>query len=1091
MPDGKRSTRGKSARTPRKSGTRPATRDAADTPAPTAAAATGTPTAALDGGDAPSAFDLADEEVEVALQTGEHAGLLEDYFGAAQYAELRQLARNAEVASTRGGPRVLILPGIMGSKLGVRRKGRLFDDVYWIDPIDIRRGRLRELALDPPGSRSLTALGVVLLAYLRLKLRLRTAGYDAKFYPFDWRQGITELGAELKRELDKAGREVMLVAHSMGGLVARAALGQGAECRRLVMLGTPNFGSYAPVQALRGVYPVVRKVAALDRSNDARGLASQVFSTFPGLTQMLPAPDRFDLFDLYDRNSWPEPASGLCPRQHILDGVAAMRSGLAAADRADMVLIAGVDRETVVGVKLDPARGFSYEYSKEGDGTVPLTLALLPGALTYYIVESHGSLPNSRIVADAVIDVLGRGSTDRLPSSYEPAAARAATVERSESELLEREPYETRRDGVLSQRELRELIEEVAAPSAADDLAPATLGAQTTGRPDAAPDVGGYRHRFDRVIVGRRRQHRIDLRFAYGSITEADARALALGIFRNVTPGGAAAALDARVGGAITDLGRRRMFSGNVGEIFMLPTGRHPIAAEIIAFVGLGAFDRFTGDALQTASENVVRTFVNARVDEFATVVYGGATSVNPVDSLRNQLVGFLRGLRDADRDHHFRRIMICENDADRFLRLKEEMYRLSSTELCSDVELTFDEVVLPPPLQSTAPVQRRERAHDAIYLIVRQETTTGDGLEVRSSVLSAGAKATVVSGACTLDAAALMRCQTRLARASIGDLPSMGRELSDLVLAPAPRAVLEQYRDRHLVIVHDAPLSRVPWETLAFGDAAAAWFPAAVGGVSRRYAADNLSIAKWLEERVEDDVLSVLLVVDPTKDLQGAVEEGTRIRSLFQARAGCRLDVLWQGQATRPALLDAFNSGEYDVIHYAGHAFFDRANPDRSGLICANQARLTGADLAGLGKLPALAFFNACESARVRGARAARERERWERRDPAATTVKEANARNEHAIDAVGLAEAFMRGGIANFVGTYWPVGDRAAEAFAARFYDGLLNGDAIGDALQEARRVVREDVGSHDWANYLFYGNRDFALKDAPHRVQLPTPA
>jgi CHAT domain-containing protein len=1076
MPEGKRSARRKSAQVHDKSGnTDEATNDRASTDPAVAEAAAAADVA---GPDAPSAFDLADDEVEVALQTGAHAGLLEDYFGPAQYAELRQLARAAEAGGTRGGPRVLILPGIMGSKIGVRRKGRLFDDVYWIDPLDIRRGRLRELALEPPASRKFAALGVVLLAYLRLKLRLRAAGYDAAFHPFDWRQGITQLGAELKRELDRTGGEVMLVAHSMGGLVARAAIGQGAGYARLVMLGTPNSGSFAPVQALRGVYPVVRKVAALDRTSDARGLACDVFSTFPGLTQMLPAPDQFDLLDLYDRDSWPEPHTGLCPRQHLLDGVAAMRRGLAPADDR-MALIAGVDQDTVVSIRPDPdpAQGFVYDFSKEGDGTVPLPMALLAGVPTYYIAESHGSLPNSRTVADAVIDLLERGRTDRLPTSYEPSGVRAATVTLTEQQLLSREPYDTRRDGALSQRELRELIEEVAAPTAADDVAGAPAPAQPGV--DQVPDAGGYRHRFDRIIVGRRRQHRIDLRFAFGSITEADARALALGIFRDVTPGGAAAALDARVGGAITDLSRRRMFSGNVGEIFMLPTGRHPIAAEIIAFVGLGAFDRFTGEVLQTAAENVIRTFVNARVEEFATVVFGGATSVSPVDSLRDQLVGFLRGLRDADRHHHFRRIVVCENDAARYLLLKEELYRLSSTDLCSDVELTFDEVVLPPPLQVSSSGVRRDRSRDAVYLIVRQEGSTADAVEVRSSVLTAGAKATVVSGACTLERKALHRCQTRLARAGIDDLPAYGRELSDLVLAPAPRAVLEQYRDHHLVVVHDAPLSRVPWETLAFGTPVDGWFPAAERGVSRRYAADNLSVAKWLEERLEDDVLSVLLVVDPTEDLQGAVDEGTRIRSLFQSRPGCRLDVLWQKQATRPALLDAFSSGKYDVIHYAGHAHFDQSNPERSGLLCAHHGRLTGADLAGLGRLPGLAFFNACESARVRGARPAGDQPAWERRNPVATTLREANARNEHAAETVGLAEAFMRGGVANFVGTYWPVGDRAAEVFAARFYDGLLQGDPIGDALQGARRAVREDVASHDWANYLFYGNRDFALK------------
>ena len=33
--------------------------------------------------------------------------------------------------------------------------------------------------------------------------------------------------------------------------------------KRVVLLGTPNFGSFAPVQALRGTYAVVRKIARL------------------------------------------------------------------------------------------------------------------------------------------------------------------------------------------------------------------------------------------------------------------------------------------------------------------------------------------------------------------------------------------------------------------------------------------------------------------------------------------------------------------------------------------------------------------------------------------------------------------------------------------------------------------------------------------------------------------------------------------------------------------------------------------------------------------------------------------------------------
>src|SRR5215217_2302734 len=65
-----------------------------------------------------TAADMSDRAVEEALRTGDDPGLLETLFGSAGYAQLRALAREAAARSVRGGERVLILPGIMGSKLG-------------------------------------------------------------------------------------------------------------------------------------------------------------------------------------------------------------------------------------------------------------------------------------------------------------------------------------------------------------------------------------------------------------------------------------------------------------------------------------------------------------------------------------------------------------------------------------------------------------------------------------------------------------------------------------------------------------------------------------------------------------------------------------------------------------------------------------------------------------------------------------------------------------------------------------------------------------------------------------------------------------
>jgi pimeloyl-ACP methyl ester carboxylesterase len=175
---------------------------------------------------------------------------------------------------------------------------------------------------------------VILLAYLKLKLRLRIAGFNAEFFPFDWRLSLSDLGAVLADAIRKdPAPELSLVAHSMGGLVARATLkSAGKKVSRLIMLWTPNYGSFAPVQVLRGVYDVVKKVAAVDlgRGHDAEMLSGQVFNTFPGLYQMLPSPAKFSAPDLYKAKTWP--TKGPQPLGSILSGVKPVVDKLAPAD---------------------------------------------------------------------------------------------------------------------------------------------------------------------------------------------------------------------------------------------------------------------------------------------------------------------------------------------------------------------------------------------------------------------------------------------------------------------------------------------------------------------------------------------------------------------------------------------------------------------------------------------------------------------------------------------------------------------------------------------------------------------------------------
>jgi hypothetical protein len=198
----------------------------------------------------------------------------------------------------------------------------------------------------------------------------------------------------------------------MGGLVARAALAAQPDLplSRLIMIGTPHAGSFAALQALRGTYPVVRRLAALDRRHDAAELARGVFSSFASLYEMIPGSADGCEADFFDPGNWPTDTPALDPA--LLQAARNLPQALASADER-FVTIVGVGQRTVTDVKRMGGE-FVYAVSGAGDGTVPMHCALLDGTPTYYFRAEHSALPRSPTVARALTEILHKGSTTAL-----------------------------------------------------------------------------------------------------------------------------------------------------------------------------------------------------------------------------------------------------------------------------------------------------------------------------------------------------------------------------------------------------------------------------------------------------------------------------------------------------------------------------------------------------------------------------------------------------------------------------------------------------------------------------------------------------
>jgi hypothetical protein len=310
-----------------------------------------------------------------------------------------------------------------------------------------------------------------------------------------------------------------------------------------VQIGRPNFGSFAPVLALRGVYPTVRKLAALDLRHSAEDYARLIFRTLPSLHELLPSPLRAPDLDLFDVASWPDddlrPAASMLTAGHT----AQLRW-----PRADprCLHIVGIRQDTVTAVhrKRD---GFEFVVTPDGDGTVPLSMAVLPGSQAWTVAEKHGGLPNNGRVISAVVDLLRTGSTQRLQTATRAQRRGRRVVARTLSEAaLRRVAPQKVRWQDLSPDARRRLLEPVVSPEFHGAVAPESLRGDATEPALATSRV-------------------LEIRLSRRSIVDADARALVLGVLRNVDPSGAAAAVDAKLGGAVRELTLRRMFAGQLG----------------------------------------------------------------------------------------------------------------------------------------------------------------------------------------------------------------------------------------------------------------------------------------------------------------------------------------------------------------------------------------------------------------------------------------------------------------------------------------------------------------------------------------------
>ena len=262
---------------------------------------------------------------------------------------------------------------------------------------------------------------------------------------------------------------------------------------------------------------------------------------------------------------------------------------------------------------------------------------------------------------------------------------------------------------------------------------------------------------------------------------------------------------------------------------------------------------------------------------------------------------------------------------------------------------------------------------------------------------------------------------------------------------------------------VVDAVTANLPWELLTLPQTRGAAVPAECGTVMRQFAERD-------DRRLNPDRASVggALVIAAGRvpglpPLPGVFDEADHVARLLGGALGeahvARIDdsdVEIEVVALQNALF-----GDHQFLHIASHGVYEADRPGRTGAVLSTTNMLTVDHVRELTRVPDVVFLNCCSLGRIGMSRM-----------------------------AAGLAREFMAIGTRAVVAAGWSVDDAAAQAFAVTFYQELLGGRPLGDAVARARLACAQAGGGQTWAAYQCYGDPGFVVRGHRPTVDLAGP-
>jgi CHAT domain-containing protein len=968
------------------------------------------------------------------------------------------LTANRAAAARDDAPLDIMLPGIMGTELAYRQSDRL-----WVDLAEFACGNFPALQLDSlsdtlpypqPGTNAVFPMGPLQDFYGDLADALAQRGDVVLPVGYDWRKPIhvaaDALAARLEAEWPPGSpRPLRIIAHSMGGLVARSLFARHPALRtrfeasrrnRLLMLGTPNAGSMAIARALLRDNGQIRWIARIAPQSQTELLS--VAATFPGFHELLPQGGRIWSREsvwtrLFDQRKIPREERPMLPvaaMQLADQGRRELRDRINTLPRANTVYVAGYVDPTAKDATVVDIDDEGHYVLGPGDGTVSYASGLLEGVPTYYVGARHGDLPSYRRAYSAYFDLLDRGETKALPTEWTglQETRRGVRPDTLEPEQL---PYR---------------------PSA-EDVYRGLMGASPRGM---SPLEASHKDAVTiRVVHG-------GLRFARNP--------LIVGHYQGDTMQGSEAELDRQFGGRLRKALELGVYPGVIETCQVFERGQDLLDSRspYAIVVGLGRPGELSsGELRRSVKRGVLGYFGTVQRPEamrkgaFSVVLLGSSVSGMTVGECARAI---LQGLQDARAT-----VVACEqssegNEHERAIRELEiiEVYEDKAIELASELPRLLADEEFRNDYRYDGTIEHRDdalcRLRDSGRSrkeIRRLDIRLQDDGRLRFALHGIQAAVPLMKRQIDIDE---IRQYARSVRRSGVDR-MLGRVLFDQLLPlELKHFALEQYP---VVVTLNENAASLPWE---MADSRSGRPLAVQSGLVRQLR----SAGYRQRERVS--VNRALVIGEPDVPglpaLPGARKEAEAVAEALRA-AG--FDVTLIDHKSAAEIRDALSKGPWRIIHFAGHGVVDYRPqgrehlPPRTGMVIGSLddatstprqhlLLLTAEDINEcVGQAPELVFINCCHLG------------------------EQAGLSNDAPKLAANFANSFMSMGCRAVVAAGWAVEDLAATCFASTFYDALAReGDTFIDAVRRARACTYENFshGSPTWGAYQCYGDPNY---------------